>query len=86
MISMSVSRSIQRNMESIAGSFMMTVRMSTRVFNHSFWMTNSYDKYASDAGIKNAAAGAILVNKGTFDVYNENSSKYVKKRDGAVQI
>lgn len=39
----------------------------------------SYDKYASDAGIKNAAEGAILVNKGTFDVYNENSSKYVKK-------
>ena len=39
----------------------------------------SYDKYASDAGIKNAAAGAILVNKGTVDVYNENSSKYVKK-------
>ena len=35
----------------------------------------SYDKYASDAGIKNAAAGAILVNKCTFDVYNENSSK-----------
>lgn len=42
----------------------------------------SYDKYASDAGIKNAAAGAILVNKGTFDVYNENSSKYVKKEMG----
>lgn len=39
----------------------------------------SYDKYASDAGNKNAAAGAILVNKCTFDVYNENSSKYVKK-------
>lgn len=39
----------------------------------------SYDKYASDAGIKNAAAGAILVNKGTFAVYNENRSKYVKK-------
>lgn len=39
----------------------------------------SYDKYAYDAGIKNAAAGAILVNKCTFDVYNENSSKYVKK-------
>lgn len=39
----------------------------------------SYDKYASDAGIKNAAAGAILVNECTFDVYNENSSKYVKK-------
>lgn len=39
----------------------------------------SYDKYASDAGIKNAATGAILVNKYTFDVYNENSSKYVKK-------
>lgn len=39
----------------------------------------SYDKYASDAGIKNADTGAILVNKGTFDVYNENSSKYVKK-------
>lgn len=39
----------------------------------------SYDKYASDAGIKNAAAGAILVNKCTFDVYNENSSKYIKK-------
>ena len=39
----------------------------------------SYDKYASDAGIKNAAAGAILVNKGTFDVYNEKSSKYVKE-------
>lgn len=39
----------------------------------------SYDKYASDAGVKNAAAGAILVNKCTFDVYNENSSKYVKK-------
>lgn len=39
----------------------------------------SYDKYASDAGIKNADTGAILVNKGTFDVYNEKSSKYVKK-------
>ena len=39
----------------------------------------SYDRYASDAGIKNAAAGAILVNKGTFDVYNEKSLKYVKK-------
>ena len=39
----------------------------------------SYDKYASDAGIKNAAEGAILVNKCTFDVYNGNSSKYVKK-------
>lgn len=39
----------------------------------------SYDKYASDAGIKDAAEGAILVNKCTFDVYNENSSKYVKK-------
>ena len=39
----------------------------------------SYDKYASDAGIKNADAGAILVNKGTFDVYNEKSSKYVKE-------
>lgn len=39
----------------------------------------SYDKYASDAGIKNADTGAILVNKGTFDVYNENSSKYVKE-------
>lgn len=39
----------------------------------------SYDKYASDAGIKNAAEGAILVNKGTFDVYNEKSSKYVKE-------
>ena len=39
----------------------------------------SYDKYASDAGIKNADTGAILVNKGTFDVYNENSLKYVKE-------
>lgn len=39
----------------------------------------SYNKYASDAGIKNANTGAILVNKGTFDVYNEKSSKYVKK-------
>mgnify|MGYP000141688245 CR=1 FL=1 len=39
----------------------------------------SYDKYASDAGIKNADTGAILVNKGTFDVYNEKSSKYVKE-------
>lgn len=39
----------------------------------------SYDKYASDAGIKNAATGAILVNKCTFDVYNEKSSKYVKE-------
>lgn len=39
----------------------------------------SYDKYASDAGIKNEATGAILVNKGTFDVYNEKSLKYVKK-------
>lgn len=46
----------------------------------------SYDKYASDAGIKNAAAGAILVNKGTFDVYNENSSKYVKKRWSCTNI
>lgn len=39
----------------------------------------SYNKYASDAGIKNANTGAILVNKGTFDVYNEKSSKYVKE-------
>lgn len=39
----------------------------------------SYDKYASDAGIKNADTGAILVNKGTFDVYNEKSLKYVKE-------
>ena len=39
----------------------------------------SYDKYASDAGIKNADTGAILVNKCTFDVYNEKSSKYVKE-------
>ena len=39
----------------------------------------SYDKYASDAGIKNANTGAILVNKGTFDVYIEKSSKYVKE-------
>ena len=39
----------------------------------------SYDKYASDAGIKNADTGAILVNKCTFDVYNEKSSKYIKK-------
>lgn len=39
----------------------------------------SYDKYASDAGIKNANTGAILVNTGTFDVYNEKSSKYVKE-------
>lgn len=39
----------------------------------------SYDKYASDAGIKNADTGAILVNKETFDVYNEKSSKYVKE-------
>ena len=39
----------------------------------------SYDKYASDAGIKNANTGAIIVNKGTFDVYNEKSSKYVKE-------
>ena len=39
----------------------------------------SYDKYASDAGIKNANTGAILVIKGTFDVYNEKSSKYVKE-------
>lgn len=39
----------------------------------------SYDKYASDAGIKNADTGVILVNKGTFDVYNEKSLKYVKE-------
>lgn len=39
----------------------------------------SYDKYASDAGVKNADTGTILVNKCTFDVYNEKSSKYVKE-------
>lgn len=39
----------------------------------------SYDKYASDAGVKNADTGAILVNKCTFDVYNEKSLKYVKE-------
>ena len=32
-----------------------------------------------DVGIKNAATGAILLNKCTFDVYNEKSSKYIKK-------
>ena len=66
-------------MESIAGSFMMTVRMSRKMFLITVLDDKSYDKYASDAGIKNADTGAILVNKCTFDVYNENSSKYVKK-------
>ena len=56
------------NSEDVSQEFLITVLDN-----------KSYDKYASDAGIKNAATGAILVNKGTFDVYNENSSKYVKK-------
>ena len=76
MISMSVSRSIHGeycgqlydDSEDVSQEFLITVLDD-----------KSYDKYASDAGIKNAAAGAILVNKGTFDVYNENSSKYVKE-------
>ena len=61
-------RQVYDNSEDVSQMFLITVLDD-----------ESYDKYASDAGIKNAAAGAILVNKGTFDVYNENSSKYVKK-------
>ena len=61
-------RQVYDNSEDVSQMFLITVLDD-----------KSYDKYASDAGIKNADAGAILVNKGTFDVYNENSSKYVKK-------
>lgn len=61
-------RQVYDNSEDVSQEFLITVLDD-----------KSYDKYASDAGIKNAAAGAILVNKGTFDVYNENSLKYVKK-------
>ena len=61
-------RQVYDNSEDVSQIFLITVLDD-----------KSYDKYASDAGIKNAAAGAILVNKGTFDVYNENSLKYVKK-------
>lgn len=61
-------RQVYDNSEDVSQMFLITVLDD-----------KSYDKYASDAGIKNAAAGAILVNKGTFDVYNEKSLKYVKK-------
>ena len=61
-------RQVYDNSEDVSQMFLITVLDD-----------KSYDKYASDAGIKNAAAGAILVNKCAFDVYNENSSKYVKK-------
>lgn len=61
-------RQVYDNSEDVSQMFLITVLDD-----------KSYDKYASDAGIKNAAAGAILVNNGTFDVYNENSLKYVKK-------
>lgn len=61
-------RQVYDNSEDVSQMFLITVLDD-----------KSYDKYASDAGIKNAAAGAILVNKGTFDVYNENSLKHVKK-------
>ena len=61
-------RQVYDNSEDVSQMFLITVLDD-----------KSYDKYASYAGIKNAAAGAILVNKGTFDVYNEKSLKYVKK-------
>lgn len=61
-------RQVYDNSEDVSQEFFITVLND-----------KSYDKYASDAGIKNAAAGAILVNKGTFDVYNEKNLKYVKK-------
>lgn len=61
-------RQVYDNSEDVSQEFLITVLDD-----------KSYDKYASDAGIKNAATGAILVNKCAFDVYNENSSKYVKK-------
>lgn len=61
-------RQVYDNSEDVSQMFLITVLDD-----------ESYDKYASDAGIKNATAGAILVNKGTFDVYNENSLKYVKE-------
>ena len=61
-------RQVYDNSEDVSQMFLITVLDD-----------KSYDKYASDAGIKNAAEGAILVNKGTFDVYNEKSLKYVKK-------
>lgn len=61
-------RQVYDNSEDVSQMFLITVLDD-----------KSYDKYASYAGIKNAAEGAILVNKGTFDVYNEKSLKYVKK-------
>lgn len=61
-------RQVYDNSEDVSQMFLITVLDD-----------KSYDKYASDAGIKNADTGAILVNKCTFDVYNENSLKYVKK-------
>lgn len=61
-------RQVYDNSEDVSQMFLITVLDD-----------KSYDKYASDAGIKNAAEGAILVNKGTVDVYNEKSLKYVKK-------
>lgn len=61
-------RQVYDNSEDVSQMFLITVLDD-----------KSYDKYASDAGIKNADTGAILVNKGTFDVYNEKSSKYVKE-------
>ena len=61
-------RQVYDNSEDVSQMFLITV-----------WDDESYVKYAADAGIKNAAAGAILVNKCTFDVYNEKSSKYVKE-------
>ena len=54
--------------------------VSQEVFNHRFWMTNRMISMRPTQALKNAAAGAILVNKGTFDVYNENSSNTSKKR------
>lgn len=61
-------RQVYDNSEDVSQEFLITVLDD-----------KSYDKYASDAGIKNADTGAILVNKCTFDVYNEKSSKYVKE-------
>lgn len=61
-------RQVYDNSEDVSQMFLITVLND-----------KSYDKYASDAGVKNADTGAILVNKCTFDVYNEKSSKYVKE-------
>lgn len=40
---------------------------------------DSYNSYASDAGISNSGDKAILINKGVYTIYDDKAEKYINK-------